>query len=119
MFATTPRDAIMQGPMLLNMRRLTALTVLRLIGPPNLTGRAPVAALSTCLPPDLVTLQLAESGIPEVGQLFVSLTLCEVLQGGGELVGCRRMCFAVAANIVCVLLQLHAVFGSTQRTLVG
>jgi hypothetical protein len=33
----------MQGPMMLNVRRLTALTALRMIGSPNLTGHAPVA----------------------------------------------------------------------------
>lgn len=55
--------------MMLNIRRLTALTALRLIGSPNLTGHAPVAVVATSLPPDLVTLQLAESSIPEVGKL--------------------------------------------------
>lgn len=52
--------------MMINTRRLTGLTLLSLIGDPNLVGDAPVAALSTSLPPDLTVLELelTTGGLP-------------------------------------------------------
>ena len=44
--------------MMLHIQRLTALTALRLGGSTGVSGDAPVAALATCLPPDLAFLQL-------------------------------------------------------------
>jgi hypothetical protein len=48
--------------MMLNVRRLTRLTSLIMMGFPNLVGDAAVAALATSLPPDLAILELELSG---------------------------------------------------------
>jgi hypothetical protein len=48
--------------MMRNVRRLTQLTNLRLLGFPNLVGDAAVTALATSLPPDLAVLELELSG---------------------------------------------------------
>jgi hypothetical protein len=48
-----------QAPMLLNVRRLTALTELRLIGAANSVGDAAIALLAASMPPDLVILQVS------------------------------------------------------------
>ena len=48
--------------MMLNVRRLTRLTSLMIVGFPNLVGDAPIAALATSLPPDLAVLELELSG---------------------------------------------------------
>jgi hypothetical protein len=45
--------------MMLHVRRLTALTELRLTGANNLAGDVPVAMLTSCMPPDLAVLQMA------------------------------------------------------------
>jgi hypothetical protein len=47
-----------KGPMMLNVRRLTRLTSLMIVGFPNLVGDAPIAALAPNLPPDLAVLEL-------------------------------------------------------------
>lgn len=52
-----------QGPAMLSVRRLTALTELRLTGLANLAGDIPVAMLASCMPPDLMVLQLASEHV--------------------------------------------------------
>lgn len=49
---------VLQGPMMLNVRRLTALTELRLVGRADLAGDVPVALLAANMPPDLAILQV-------------------------------------------------------------
>ncbi len=48
--------------MMLNVRRLSRLTSLMMMGFPNLVGDAAVAALATSLPPDMAILGLELSG---------------------------------------------------------
>jgi hypothetical protein len=50
---------MLQGPMMLNVRRLTALTELRLVGRADLAGDVPVALLAANMPPDLAILQVS------------------------------------------------------------
>ena len=54
---------VSQGLAMLNVRRLNALTELRLTGLSNLAGDVPVAMLASCMPPDLVVLQLASEHV--------------------------------------------------------
>ena len=53
------RRPLLQGPTMRSVRRLVALTELRLIGLENLVGDIPVAMLASNMPPDLAILQLA------------------------------------------------------------
>ena len=55
--------ACVQAPMLLNVRRLTALTELRLIGAANLVGDAAMALLAATMPPDLAVLQASHEQV--------------------------------------------------------
>jgi hypothetical protein len=61
--AHLPTWCPLQGPSMLNVRRLTALTELRLNGAENLAGDIPVAMLASCMPPDLAILQLATAHV--------------------------------------------------------
>ena len=73
--------------MMINARRLTGLTQLSLIGFPNLVGDAPVAALSTSLPPDLTVLELELTigGLPVDYRNEVKDTGCKSFAGKGVL----------------------------------